>query len=780
MPHVRLLKRMVLAGVFICVLLVGSMPAAAQTARPTVLDQGRNVYLVDGTAGPINNLLPREQVLKIAGLQFGRFAAFPQSPVSPDDQVVLVGNRSGYALLDIQGRFTTLVDPAALKLFFGTDQFFWLDNATLVQVGYALVNDTIVPALLLIDRTSGAVQIRPIGLPPGVALIGLAPNGGKLLLASATDVQTVAQTHMPAERSASRLPEWRQKQLDALRRAHPALRRHSALATMFDPTPYEIQVVLSPTRLSVFDLATGAERELLTLPAGTRVSGMAWSQDGARLAISHTAFLFSGRPRFDGARISEDLYRDVTGNLDPASNPLFTTSTVNTFELNKGEAGQLRAPAGDGTVFGDVSWATDGATLLVQHLHPTRLAGRRYPVYSPQFLSRGSFRFYGAGLRELRRLEATALGSIDSDLSYGRFVSPDEVIFSAHFGLDTQPYYYNLRSGELRQIGAQPGTYAAIVATSSRARQLVFFYESFTEPGEIYRLGWDGSGMTALTAFNAELRGLSRIRQHPVAFTLRNGQVRNGVLILPADVAFPPQQRPIVVWQEGGPTSAMQNRWSATVESPFALLPNFGIGVLVVPLTGRYGVGAEQFHALADRANFGQVDIDEQAEIVGQLAARGWARPSQVGITGCSYGGYFVTQSITRHPGLYGAGHAMCSLVDTVTEWNRGYDTLMPWLQGLPPFANLDEYRKDSPLYNAGQARTPLLSFHGELDFLPVTQMENFHLQLVNNEVPAKLLKFVGVGHGFGATVEGWEDLYPAYEIYGAQEQILWFQSYLK
>jgi dipeptidyl aminopeptidase/acylaminoacyl peptidase len=415
-----------------------------------------------------------------------------------------------------------------------------------------------------------------------------------------------------------------------------------------------------------------------------------------------------------------------------------------------------------------VSWATDGATLLVQHLAPSHPADRRYPTYDPQFLAGGSFRFYDPALHELSRLAAPALSLIDSALTYGRFVSPDEVIFSAHFGTDTLPYYYNRRSGELRAIASQPGTYAAITATSSQTRQIVFFYDSFTEPGEVTRLGWDGQGRTALTDVNAEVRAQSHTRQQAVSFTLRNGQVRTGVLILPADAPNPPKSQRIVVWQEGGPTTSVQNSWGAQVERPFALLPNFGIGVLVTPLEGRYGLGAVRFSALADRANFGQVDIDEQAEIVAQLTARGWAKPGQVGIAGCSYGGYFVTQSITRHPSVYGAAHAMCSLVDTVTEWNRSFDSLMPWLEGLPPFSNLEEYRSDSPLYNAAQARTPLLSFHGEDDFLPVTQMENLHLQLVNREVPAKLLKFVGVGHGLGATREGSEELYSAYEIYGA------------
>jgi dipeptidyl aminopeptidase/acylaminoacyl peptidase len=120
----------------------------------------------------------------------------------------------------------------------------------------------------------------------------------------------------------------------------------------------------------------------------------------------------------------------------------------------------------------------------------------------------------------------------------------------------------------------------------------------------------------------------------------------------------------------------------------------------------------------------------------------------------------------------------MCSLVDTITEWNRGFPSLMPWLQGLPPTARLEEYRRDSPLYNALRVRTPLLTFHGTNDFLPLTAMENFHVQVVNNRVPAKMLKFESADHGFLRGTP--RQLSMAYELYGAQEQIIWFRTYLR
>src|SRR5262249_9020457 len=124
------------------------------------------------------------------------------------------------------------------------------------------------------------------------------------------------------------------------------------------------------------------------------------------------------------------------------------------------------------------------------------------------------------------------------------------------------------------------------------------------------------------------------------------------------------------------------------------------------------------------------------------------------------------------------AAHTMCSLVDLYTEWTRGFDALAPWFEGLPPPYAQAEYSRDSPAYNASKVRTPLLAFHGTRDFLPITVMENFMLQVINNKVPAKMLKFQDADHGFLRSTP--PRLSEAYELYGAQEQIVWFRTYLK
>jgi dipeptidyl aminopeptidase/acylaminoacyl peptidase len=433
-------------------------------------------------------------------------------------------------------------------------------------------------------------------------------------------------------------------------------------------------------------------------------------------------------------------------------------------------ATQVLRPSGVAPpILGAEDWSTDNRTLMVKAWHPARLKGRTHPIYTPQFVERTSYRFYDTALSEVGRLESELFAGGFFAEAVAEFVSPDEVIFRALKGTDRHPYYYNRVSGELRNMGDRPGSYWNVFSTN-RSRQIVFMHTSFTEPPDIYRLGWDGKALARLTWLNEELRLFASLRQDAVSFTLRNGQVRSGVLIQPAGAPFPPRNRPIVVWQEGGPGPAMVSYWRSNVENPYALLPGLGVALLVTPLAGRPGYSTAAFNALADNANYGQLDIDEQAEIVRQMVQRGWTSSGKVGITGCSYGGYFALQSLARHPGLYAAANPQCALIDMITEWTRGYDRLMPYLMGLPPYNAPAEYRRDSPAYNAAAIDAAVLTFHGTEDYLPIVQNENLHLQLVNRELPARMLRFLGEGHGLG---DG------ANQLYAAQEQISWFREYL-
>ena len=197
------------------------------------------------------------------------------------------------------------------------------------------------------------------------------------------------------------------------------------------------------------------------------------------------------------------------------------------------------------------------------------------------------------------------------------------------------------------------------------------------------------------------------------------------------------------MWQEGGPSSPFLNQWATNVENPFDLLPNFGLAILFVPLEGRDGFRpVARYNALADNKNFGQIDIDEGAEIMQQAISRGYTSPGKTGITGCSYGGYFTSQSITRHPDLYAAANTQCTLLDLFNEWSFGYSPYVSYLMGRTPLSDPQEYTNDSPLYNSSKVKTPTLIFDGTRDFLPYQLSVNFHDQIQANNVAVNMLLF--------------------------------------
>jgi dipeptidyl aminopeptidase/acylaminoacyl peptidase len=468
-----------------------------------------------------------------------------------------------------------------------------------------------------------------------------------------------------------------------------------------------------------------------------------------------------------GTELGEKTTQDTLGNLAPADNPFFQNNAVNVFDFPNHDLrpSALKAKDGNGDLFGRVAWSTDGQTLLAQMQHPAKPVGRAHPTYL--YPDRSYLRFYNAALQQISTFDSRQTEA--PNLSAPQFVSPDEVIFNAPYGLSYRLYYYNRISGEFRQLSIWDGTYYQVRA-SRLSRQLVFNFSSFQHAPDVYRITWEGTALSRLTWFNGEAESQNHVRADQVTFTMSGGARRTGYLIQPSDAAFPPKNVPVVVWQEGGPGGTMANEWGGNVEKPFNVLPNFGIAVLVLPLPGREGHGPKFYNALADARNFGSIDIDEGAQAVQQMIRRGWTSRGKVGLSGCSYGGYFVTQSIVRHPDLYAAANTQCTLLDLFTEWELGFTPLLSYLEGRTPILDSAEYLRDSPIYNARKIRTPLLIFAGTFDFLPITISANLHDQVATSKTAVKFMKFTGEGHGLGRASS---------QTTAAQAQIAWFRQYL-
>jgi dipeptidyl aminopeptidase/acylaminoacyl peptidase len=677
----------------------------------------RGMTVIDANNPPVH-ILDAAEVEKITTLQ-NTFDVFAISNISPDDSTMIIaagigseGEEAGQASwMNMQ---TGELQPISADFLqhFPQSAVVWQDNETVVYLSNNQNGDPVVARL---NRTSGELTTEPLavnGRP-----LSLAPDGSRALVEVGAD---------------------------------------------------------GGMNLVLLNLATGENEILLNYIVGGTPQSMAWTADSSKLAL--VRFTIPPELAADQERINELVLQDAMGNLPLAENPIISGNLVDVYDLVGGQH-QLAAfngSEGDGYLFNQVIWSPDGQYLLTRMVHSPHLSGRTHPsVIVGLFPDRVYYRVYDANLNLLGELDRPEIEA--PTFSRVMFLSAHEVVVVSAHELNSRLFYFNLQTDEFRVLPTGEGSFGEApqgfqVYASNTSRQIVYNQSSFLRPAELYRLDIDGGEAQMLTNFNAQAAEANNIRVDEISIPMNDGTERKGYLLQPAAASFPPQDVPIILYQQGGPFGAMTNRWGATTEEPFNLLPNFGFSVLFMPFSGREGFGADFLTALADDDNFGQIDIDEGAQAVQYLIDQNYASPGKVGITGCSYGGYYVAQSIVTYPDLYDAAHMQCSLLD-ITTWSEQNPFMTAFLQGATPADAPEEYERDSPAFHTANVTTPVLIFHGMDDFLlPIGIVRDFKNDVEQAQTPVQMYTFRNEGH---------ELALPANRLFGAQQQITWFRTYL-
>lgn len=672
------------------------------------------VTMID-PARPPERILEPAEVEKVRALQNTK-EVFLLGGISPDDKSILVvagtSEDAGQASwLNLQtGQFEP-IDSQVLELF-PQGEIAWSSDQT---AHYLSKNANGDPILVTLHRETG--EIQPEALEIGGRPLSLAPDGSRLLIENGNQ---------------------------------------------------------SGMELAVLDREIRNTKKLLNYAIGSSPLSIAWTPDGSKLAL--VRYEVPTELADDPGKIAEFATKEALGEIPLEENLYLASNIIDVIDLTNGKFQRvtLHAADGDGYLFKDVSWSSDGQLLLVKTISPSHPTGRTHPSFTAQgaFADRASYRFYDANLHLIRKLDRPETEA--SSVSNAMFISPHEVVFTTAYGLSMHLSYFDLKSGEFHVLPSGAGTFAERsggfqVFATHQSRKLVYNQSSFQHPSEIYALDLEGSAPKPLSHFNAAAVAANQIRVDEVSFQLDESTIRTGYLIQPADAEFPPQNVPIVIHHQGGPGGAMTNRWGATADDPFNLLPNFGISVLFMPFSGREGFGPEFYLALADEDNFGQIEIDESALAVQYMLEHGYSTAKQIGVNGCSYGGYLVNQSITQYPDLYAAAISQCSIMDLADYWkfNR---YLVTFYEGSLPANQPEEYRRDSPLHNADAVRTPVLLMQGTEDFLPVKLVRKFRSTVEATGTPIELLVFRNEGHNLSL---------PESKMIAAQHQIAWFRKYL-
>ena len=509
-------------------------------------------------------------------------------------------------------------------------------------------------------------------------------------------------------------------------------------------------------QLFMVSLAGGGEtRQLSSIPEGA--SSPVWSPDGSRIAFIGTvlsdldAVVDDPRPpeskevirRAPIARIARrlDYKHDGSGFVDGRYRHLFVVPA------GGGDVTQLTSGAWDVTGF---DWSPDGIKLVASgnaepgadlkrelNLYVVDLTGKRTSLGGGLYLSSPAWSPRGdviafiapngldAGLLDRlwilpvngdapRCLTANFDQGLDdsviNDMRAGHGIrlrwsaEGDRVYFIAS-GPGVSGVYSSDLEGTIRQ---EAGGQRRVFDFDAANGVIAFAASDTSNPGELYMLTQGAEAR--LTDLNPWLHDRYVAQPERHQFTAPDGWIIEGWVLKP-DGLDPSKVHPLVMEVHGGP----HGQYGWTFFHELQILAGMGYVVLYVNPRGSDGYG-ERFRREVVR-DWGGKDYLDLMSALDQLIERtGYIDTNRMGIGGGSYGGY-MTNWVIGQTDRFSAAVSMRSISNLVSEFPQHDIVLWGALElGAPPWPDLDELWRRSPIRYVKNIRTPLLLTCGEMD----------------------------------------------------------------
>jgi len=229
-------------------------------------------------------------------------------------------------------------------------------------------------------------------------------------------------------------------------------------------------------------------------------------------------------------------------------------------------------------------------------------------------------------------------------------------------------------------------------------------------------------------------------------------------------------KRPLLLFPHGGVHSDFTTYYAHIIRE----LMDLGYIVVAPEYRGSTGYGRQYYEAI----DYGGLEVDDV------VAARDWALenvegadPARVGILGWSHGGLIALMAVFDHPDKFQVAYAGVPVSDLVAR--MGYQTedyrelySAPYHIGKTANADVDEYRRRSPAWNAEKLRTPLLIHTNTNDRdVHVSEVEHLikSLKAAGKKFEYKIYQDAPGGHSFNRldTVEARRSRDEAYQFLG-------------
>jgi len=464
--------------------------------------------------------------------------------------------------------------------------------------------------------------------------------------------------------------------------------------------PYQPEIYEEGLTFSYGYIADVAAGTTTRIDSDRNVSGVTWSPDGSKLAI-----LTAPTPRVDDFYMKRqiDIVDASSGNV---------TSTVE----HDGKFGPLAfSPDGTHLAFiagADIHDPIDGRLFVVS------ADGGSPTALMPDFEGK----MEDIRWRDGETIEFLASEGVHSTLAtIGRDGSGMERIISGDGPV-------------LHSLDAAGDTHA-------------FVADAPTHPREVYVL--NGTSPERLTDHNPWLADEEMATQEVVSYTARDGMELQGLLIHPFD-REEGSTYPLITIVHGGPEAHYDDGWLTSYSMAGQMAAARGYAVFYPNYRGSTGRG-EAF-AKSSQGDLAGSEFDDIVDGVDALIDRGLVDPDRVGVTGGSYGGYATAWMSTRYTDRFAAGVMFVGISNNISKWGESDipEELFLVHSRERIWEDYMGYLERSPIYHAGEARTPLLILHGKEDprVHPSQSLEMYRHIKTRTDTPVRLVLYPGEGHG--------------------------------
>ena len=300
--------------------------------------------------------------------------------------------------------------------------------------------------------------------------------------------------------------------------------------------------------------------------------------------------------------------------------------------------------------------------------------------------------------------------------------------------------------------------------------KLVYYHGNLEDPGQIYVRDMKKGTVKPLTKINQSfLKKIDLGETEEIWFKGSDGNKLQGWILKPP--GFNSRRKyPAILEIHGGPLVQYGNLFM----HEFYYLASKGYVVFYCNPRGGQGYGEKHSKAIQNR--WGTKDYEDLMKFTDMVIRKPYVDKDRIGVTGGSYGGY-MTNWIIGHTDRFKAAVTQRSVSNLISMWGSSD---FNWVfqepfGGKPPWEDVSNYWKQSPMKYIGNAKTPTLVIHSEMDLrCQIEQGEQVFTALQTLGVESEFVRFPNEPHGLsrgGRTDRRIERL---------NHIVRWFDKYLK